>query len=142
MNNTGSVFFRWLVLVIAVWVATLVPGIDFTSWQGLVITALVLSILNTFVKPVLMLLSAPLIIATLGVFLLLINALIFKMAAWLVPDFHVASFWSALGGSLVISIVSMFFGWRRRDSERCVTYIYRGDERRGPPPGDGPVINV
>ncbi len=134
--------FRWFILVIAVWVATLVPGIDFTSWQGLVIAALVLSILNTFVKPLVMLLSAPLIIVSLGVFLLIINALMLKLTGWLVPDFYVSSFWSALGGSLVISLVSMFFGGMRPGTERHTSYSYHCDPRRSPPPGNGPVIDV
>ncbi len=140
--NARSTILRWIILVIAVWVATLIPGIDFTSWQGLVIAALVLSILNTFVKPLLMLLGAPLIIVTLGVFLLFINAFILKLTAWLVPDFYVLSFGSALGGSLVISLVSMFFGGMRPDSERRNSYTYHCDTRRGPPPGNGPVIDV
>lgn len=139
MRNT---IIRWLILTLAVWVATIIPGIDYSDWQSLLIAALVLSILNTFVKPLLMLLGAPLILVTLGFFLLLINALLLKLTAWFVPGFHVASFWSALGGSVVISIVSLFFGGPRVDVERRRYYIRPYDSRRGPPPGRGPIIDV
>ncbi|MFC1461641.1 phage holin family protein [Verrucomicrobiota bacterium] len=140
MRNT---IIRWLILTLAVWVATMIPGINYTDWQSLLIAALVLSILNTFVKPLLMLLSAPLIIVSLGLFLLLINALLLKLTAWFVAGFHVTSFWSALGGSLVISIVSLFFGGPsvRVETNRGYT-LPHSDYRRGPPPGTGPIIDV
>ena len=111
---------RWLILTLAVWVAAhLVPGIAYDHWPNLLVAALVLGILNAFVKPILMLISLPLIFVTFGLFLVLINALLLKATAWLVPGLHVASFWSALGGSLVVSIVSLFFGYRRvRSGER------------------------
>ena len=109
---------RWLILTLAVWVAAhLVPGITYDHWQNLLIAALVLGILNAFVKPIILLISLPLILVTFGFFLVLINALLLKATAWLVPGLHVASFWSALGGSLVVSIVSLFFGYRRVRSD-------------------------
>ncbi|MBI2439862.1 MAG: phage holin family protein [Lentisphaerae bacterium] len=105
---------RLLILTLAVWVAAyLVPGITYNHWSNLLIAALVLGILNTFVKPILMLISLPLIVFTFGLFLVLINALLLEATAWLVPGLYVASFWSALGGSLVVSIVSLFFGYSR-----------------------------
>ncbi|MCG2661400.1 MAG: phage holin family protein [Kiritimatiellae bacterium] len=111
---------RWLILTLAVWVAALlVPGIAYDHWPSLLVAALVLGILNAFVKPIILLISLPLILVTFGLFLVLINALLLKATAWLVPGLHVASFWSALGGSLVVSIVSLFFGYRRvRSGER------------------------
>jgi len=105
---------RWLILTLAVWVAAnLVPGIAYDHWRNLLVAALVLGILNAFVKPILLLISLPLIVFTFGLFLVLINALLLQATAWLAPGLHIASFWSALGGSLVISIVSLFFGYRR-----------------------------
>ena len=105
---------RWLILTLAVWVAAhLVPGITYDHWQNLLIAALVLGILNAFVKPILMLISLPLIFVTFGFFLVLINALLLMATSWLVPGLHVTSFWSALGGSLVVSIVGLFFGYSR-----------------------------
>ena len=70
---------RWLILTLAVWVAAyVVPGIAYDHWQNLLVAALVLGILNAFVKPILMLISLPLIFVTFGLFLVLINALLLK----------------------------------------------------------------
>ena len=137
--------FRWLFLTLAVWVAAyIVPGIGYDRWQSLLVASLVLGVLNSFVKPVLLLMSLPFIILSLGLFLIVINALLLKLTAMVVPGFHVASFWSALGGSLVISLVSVFLGLPRRSARVVVS---RGgddtvERRRGPPPGKGPVIDV
>lgn len=139
--NLMAIFIRWLILTLAVWVAAhIIPGITYDMWQSLLIAALVLGILNVFVKPLLMLVSLPFIVVTLGVFLILINALLLKLTAWLVTGFHVGSFWSALGGGLVISIVSFFFG---RPRPYIGSPPFPPDsESRGPPPGKGPIIDV
>lgn len=134
--------------MIGVWVATaIVPGIKYDDWQSLLVAALVLGILNSLVKPMLQLISIPFIIMTFGLFLLVINALLLRMTAWLVEGFHVAGFWPAVGASLVISIVSMFLGYNRtsrrktrRDAEIEVEPTYQ--PRQGPPPGKGPIIDV
>ncbi len=68
--------------------------------------AAVLGILNALVRPLLILLTLPLTIVTLGFFILVINALLFQLASALVPGLHVASFWSAVFASVIVSIVS------------------------------------
>ena len=135
---------RWLALTIAVWIAAaIVPGITYTSPKGLLIAALVLSILNSFVKPILQVISIPFIIMSFGLFLLVINAILLGLTAWLVPEFHVASIGSALGGSLVISIVSMFLGYTGR-RQRIVVDRQQSPPPPGPdaPPGKGRIIDV
>ena len=103
---------RWLILTIAVWAATMiVPGLQCAHWQTLVLASLVLGILNSFVKPILLLLSLPFIVVTFGLFLIFINAGLLELTAWIVPHFHVAGFWAAMGGGLVISIVSLVLGY-------------------------------
>lgn len=105
---------RLIILTVAVWVAaSLAPGITYERWSDLLIAALVLGILNTFVKPILMLISLPLIVFTFGVFLVLLNALLLELTAWLVPGLQITSFGWALLGSLIVSIVSLFFGYSR-----------------------------
>lgn len=107
------IIIRWLVMTLAVWVAVeLAPGIDYDRWQTLALAALVLGILNAFVKPLLALISIPLIIITLGLFLVAINAGLLKFTAWLVPGFTVADWLSAFIGSIIISIVTFFFSGR------------------------------
>jgi putative membrane protein len=136
----------WIVTAVAVLVATqLVPGLDCDSWGGLAVAALVLGLLNASVKPVLTILSLPLVLLTLGLFLWVINALLLLLVDWLVPPFQVSGFASALGGAAVISIVSALFGgWLRR---RSLTpppspRPSSSSSRRGPPDGQGPVIDV
>ena len=141
--------FRWLVLTIAVWVATrLVQGVDFVHPEDLLIAALVLGVLNAFVKPLLRLISLPFIILTFGFFLLVINALLLWMTSKLVHGFHVAGFWPAVWASLVISLVSFFLGYSdsRRPRPRIIINHPSPPPppppQQGPPPGKGPIIDV
>jgi putative membrane protein len=97
---------RWLVTTLAVAVAVPLVGIQWDSISSLLAASLLLGIVNAFVRPVLLLLSLPLILLTLGFFILIINALMLKMVGGIVPGFHVYSFSSAFFGSIIISIVS------------------------------------
>jgi putative membrane protein len=97
---------RWLVTTFAVAVATQLPGIHTQGFLPLVCMALFLGIINASVRPVLLFLSLPFIVVTLGFFILIINTLTFWLAGGLVPGFYVDGFWSAFFGSIVVSIVS------------------------------------
>lgn len=103
---------RFLITAAALWLAVaLVPGITHDgSWLGLLGVALVFGLVNALIRPIIKLLTCPLIILTLGVFLLVLNALMLWLTAELSNalglDFHVAGFWSAFWGALLISIVS------------------------------------
>lgn len=104
---------RWLITTLAVWVAVeLVPGLSYDRWQTLVLAALVLGLLNAFVKPLLAFVSIPLILLSFGLFLVVINALLLKLTTLLVPGFTVASWGAALLASIIISLVSLMFGGR------------------------------
>jgi putative membrane protein len=99
---------RWTITTVAVFVATkIVPGVsDSGQWSALLGASLLLGIINAFVRPVLLLLSLPWIVFTMGIFILVLNALLFWFVSAVVPGFAVAGFWSALGGSVVVSLVS------------------------------------
>ena len=103
---------RLLVTAAALWVATrLVSGITYTgSWLVLLGVALVFGVLNAFVRPVLKLLTLPLLLLTLGLFTLVLNAVMLwltsALSATLGLGFHVSGFWAAFWGALVVSIVS------------------------------------
>jgi putative membrane protein len=91
----------------ALWIATeLVRGIEVRGVLSLFLAALVFGLVNAFVRPVAVLLSLPLTILTLGLFLLVVNAAMLGLAALLVPGFRVESFGAALLGSIVVSVVS------------------------------------
>ena len=87
-------------------VSNIFSGIKITSLTSAIIASVVLGILNTLVRPVLIILTLPITILTLGLFVFIINASIFYLTADLVTGFYVSSFWQALFGSMVVSIVS------------------------------------
>ena len=96
-----------MVTTIAVMVASaFIPGIRYDSLANLIGAALLLGILNAFVRPVLLILSAPLILFTLGLFILIVNGLLLRLVPTFVPGFHVDSFSAAFWGAIVIGIVS------------------------------------
>ena len=98
---------RFVVTGFAVLVASkIVPGIAIDSFASGLVGAFVLALLNALVRPILYLLSAPFIVVTLGLFMVVINALMLELASMFVKGFHVAGFWSAVGGALLISLVS------------------------------------
>jgi putative membrane protein len=99
--------FRWMITTVAVMVApAFVSGIRYDTTGALIGAALLLGILNAFVRPVLLILSAPLILVTLGFFILVINAFMLRFVPSVVIGFHVESFGSAFWGALLISIIS------------------------------------
>ncbi len=99
--------FRWAITTVAVMVAAwLLRGIRYDSPGALIGAALLLGILNAFLRPVLLILSAPLILLTLGFFILVVNGLMLLLVTSVVPGFHVERFSSAFWGALIISIVS------------------------------------
>lgn len=135
---------RWLIGTVAVLVATyIVPGITYRHWLDLLMATFILGILNTFVRPLLMLLSLPLLIFTLGLFTLVINALLlFFVGALLNPRFTVDSFSAAFWGGLVITIVSLVLNSLTGTGSTRIK-IERGKARpRDTDDGGGPVIDV
>lgn len=97
----------WILNAVALLiVAYILPGIAVASFGSALIAALVLGLLNTLVKPVLILLTLPITIVTLGLFLLVLNALVFWFAGSVLKGFQVNGFWWALLGAFVYSIVS------------------------------------
>lgn len=110
---------RALIAALGLWVADgLITGIHFDSGAWLVVAAAVLGVLNAVVRPLAFILTLPITIVTLGLFLLVLNAGMLALAAWLLPGFHVTGFWPAFFGALIVSLVSWigssFFGPRGR----------------------------
>ena len=115
---------RWLVTTIAVLVAAhLIPGISYNGWDSLLGASLLLGIINAFIRPVLLLLSLPFIIVTMGLFIFVINALVLMLVSKIVPAFQVAGFWSAFFGAIIISIVSWILSSFFRGSDGKIHVI-------------------
>ncbi len=104
-----NLLLRWLLNTLALFVVvTIVPGFHYRSFVTLAIAALVLGLLNAILRPILFILTLPLTIVTLGLFLLVLNGVMLELVAWLVPGFRIASFGWAVVGAVVMSIVSYF----------------------------------
>lgn len=86
----------------------LLPGIQVSNLLAVVIVAVVLGVVNTFIKPIVLFFTLPLNLVTLGLFTFVINALMVMLVDWLIPDFFVANFWWALAFSLVLSLINTF----------------------------------
>lgn len=143
---------RWVTTTVGVLVsAHIVPGIgyDKENWLGLVLATLVLGILNALIRPILVLLSLPLVIITLGLFTVVINAMLLFFVGWLFKDsFEVLTFGAALLGALVISVVSGFLNFLT-GTHRIRLVTHHTATREGRPgkgrrngDGEGPVIDV
>ncbi len=103
----GVLLLLWVLNALALLiVAWLLPGITVGGFGSALVAALVLGLLNTLVKPVLVLLTLPITVVSLGLFLLVINALVFWLAGSILRDFHVDGFGWAVLGALVYSVVS------------------------------------
>ena len=98
---------RAAVTGVGIWLATfLVPGVFFDTLGALVWAAIALGLINAVVRPVLVFVTFPLTVLTLGVFLLIINAAMLNLAGWFVDGFHVDGFWTSVFGGIVVSVVS------------------------------------
>ena len=102
-----GILLRTLITGLGIWLATyLVPGVSATSTEALIWAAIALGLINAFVRPVLVILTLPFTILTLGLFLLFLNAGMLNLAGWFVDGFDVVGVWSALFGAIVVSLVS------------------------------------
>lgn len=111
--------FRAALSMVGLWIATRwVAGIRIDDAQTLVLAALVLGVVNAIIRPIAVILTFPLTLLSLGLFLLVVNAGMLGLTAWLLRGFHVADFRAALLGSLIVSVTgwigSMFIGPRGR----------------------------
>jgi len=116
--------FRWAITTIAVMVASsIIRGIRYDTVSALIGASLLLGILNAFIRPFLLILSAPLILVTLGFFILILNGLLLLVVPSVVVGFHVDHFWSAFWGAIVISIVSWILSAFFRGSDGRVNVL-------------------
>ena len=100
--------FRAAVVAVGLWVASAwVPGVLIDTPSTLILAGLLLGVVNSIVRPIAIVLTLPMTIATLGLFLLVINAGMVGLVAWMLPGMHIAGFWSAFWTAVVVSLVSI-----------------------------------
>src|SRR6185295_12889334 len=122
----ASFLARWAFNVVALFVAAwILDGITYgDQWWTLLIAALVFTVVNAFVKPILTVLSIPFIVVTLGLFYFLINILMLYLTDWIVPDFEIRTFWWAVLGAIIVSIVNWILNVAFGEPEEQVRPAY------------------
>lgn len=98
---------RAAISALGLWVASqLLDGLHFTTPSKLLLAAVLLGVVNAFVRPLMFILTLPITIVTLGLFLLVLNAGMVALVAWLVPGFTISSFWTAVAAAVIVGLVS------------------------------------
>lgn len=111
LENLTPYLLHWGITALSLWVAShIFDGLKFDNTASLIISALLLGFANAIVKPLLIVLTLPLTLLTFGLFLLVINALMILLVAWLVKGFKVSSFWTAFFASIFIALLSLVIG--------------------------------
>ena len=101
--------FRLLITALGLWAArAIVPGITITGWGNLIIAALLLGMVNAVIRPILIILTLPFTILTLGLFIFVVNGISLALVAWVMPGFAVSGLWAATFGAIVIGLTSWF----------------------------------
>ena len=102
-----NVLIRWILFALLIMlIAWLIPGITITGFVSALIVVVVLSIVNLLIRPIVQFISLPLNVLTLGIFSLIINALLFLLVAKFSPGFQIDGFWSGFFGALILSIMT------------------------------------
>lgn len=100
---------RWILFALALlFIAWIIPGISIDGFKAALLASLVIGIINVLVRPILVIITIPITLLTLGLFIFILNALLFLFIGHIVPGFHVDGFLSALLGSILLSIISVF----------------------------------
>lgn len=98
---------RAAISALGLWVASqLLDGLHFTTPSKLLLAAVLLGVVNAFVRPLMFILTLPITVLTLGLFLLVLNAGMVALVAWIVPGFTISGFWTAVGAAIIVGLVS------------------------------------
>src|SRR3989454_7827092 len=99
--------FRLVITGLGLWAAeTVVPGVRLDGWGNLVVAALLLGIVNAVIRPIILILTLPLTVLTLGLFILVVNGISVALVAWLMPGFSLTGLWAAILTSIVVGLTS------------------------------------
>lgn len=102
-----NLFIRWLLFaLLIVFIAWVIPGITISGFSSALVTVLILSVINLFLRPIINFISIPLNIVTLGIFSLIINALLLLLVAKFSPGFQIDGFWSGFFGALMLAVIA------------------------------------
>ena len=126
----NGIILRTLIIMLGLFLASsLIPGVEITGTGTgtFILAALLLGLVNAIVRPIAFLLTLPLTLVTLGLFLFVLNAAMFGLVAALLDNFLVAGFWSALFGAIIVSLTSTIASWYIGPSGRYEVFVVRRD---------------
>jgi len=123
-----GIILRTLITMLGLYVASvLIPGVQIVGTGTFIIAAVLLGLVNGFVRPVAFVLTLPLTIVTLGLFILVLNAAMFGLVAAMLDNFSVAGFWSAIFGAIIVGIISTIASWYIGPEGRYEVFVIRRD---------------
>ena len=124
----NGIILRTLVAMLGLYLASaILPGVHIVGMGNFLLAAILLGLVNAFVRPIAFVLTLPITIVTLGLFLLFLNAAMFGLVAYFLDEFVVAGTWSAVFGSLIVSITSTIGSWYIGPDGRVEVYVIRRD---------------
>lgn len=111
-NDIYDFILHWAVMSLCLWIASLMfPGIKFSSRTSLLVSALALGFVNAVIRPLLLVLTFPLTLLSLGLFALVINALMIMLVAKLIKGFELSGFWTAFFAGIVMAVLGFLIEW-------------------------------
>jgi len=121
-----GIFIRTLIYILGLFLASrLVPGVTIEGLANFILAALLLGLVNAFIRPLMFLFTLPLTIVTLGLFIFVVNAAMFGLVAAMLDNFQVSGFWSALFGAVIVSITSTIASWYIGPDGRFEVFVVR-----------------
>jgi putative membrane protein len=121
-----GIFIRTLIYMLGLFLASrLVPGVTIEGLGNFILAALLLGLVNAFIRPLMFFFTLPLTIVTLGLFIFVVNAAMFGLVAAMLDNFHVSGFWSALFGAVIVSITSTIASWYIGPDGRFEVFVVR-----------------
>lgn len=121
-----GIILRTLIIMLGLFLASsIVPGVQISGTGSFILAALLLGLVNAFVRPIAFLLTLPLTLVSLGLFLLVLNAAMFGLVAAFLDHFVVAGFWSAIFGAIVVSVTGTIASWYIGPSGRYEVFVVR-----------------
>jgi len=124
----AGIILRTLIIMLGLYLASaLIPGVHIVGTGSMIIAALLLCLVNAIIRPIAFILTLPITVVTLGLFLLVLNAAMFGLVAAMLDGFVVAGFWSAVFGAIIVSITSTIASWYIGPSGRYEVFVVRRD---------------
>ncbi len=124
----NGIILRTLIIMLGLFLASaIIPGVRISGTGTFILAAILLGLVNAFIRPIAFFLTLPITIVTLGLFLFVLNAAMFGLVAAMLDGFAVSGFWSAIFGAIIVSLTSTVASWNIGPSGRYEVYVVRRD---------------